>query len=257
MNKLYVFLIFGLLLVIGCTQEIECNKPYILVGAECCLDANDNNICDNDEVIQETTSEEETSLEEIEEQLEIEETPEVQEQEMEDSVKELLTKAKTKVKSYSYTYFGPPDEAKGIDFTYKSNILKASYSSTQRDDRQNPYDTVYLDLNTKNATAYCETVGRCDNRDLAIQVNYDDHFRTMPFEILDSITFAVEKGNEQIDRKNAIILDFEDNTGKKGTIFIWEYWGMPLRVIYTSPKSYKIEYREMAVNSVKDEDITH
>ena len=30
-------------------SEIACNKPYIRLGKECCLDANSNNICDKDE----------------------------------------------------------------------------------------------------------------------------------------------------------------------------------------------------------------
>jgi len=258
MNKLYLFLILAIL-VSSCSQTIKCNKPYILVGKECCLDSNDNSICDTDEPEQKSVEEVEIQSELEEEKIseKVEEETHELEEEMNNSVIELLIKAKTKVNSYSYTYFGPPDEARGIDFTYKSNILKAEYSSTQKDDRLNLYDTVYLNLNTKNATAYCETISRCDNRDLAIKVSYDDHYRIMPFEILDSITFAVEKGNEQIDRKNTIILEFEDNKGKKGTISIWDFWGMPLKVVYTSPESYKIEYREMAVNSVKDEDIIH
>ncbi len=52
-----ILLIFALLLtallIQGCattTNAIVCNKPYILVGASCCLDSNNNNICDKDEV---------------------------------------------------------------------------------------------------------------------------------------------------------------------------------------------------------------
>ena len=33
----------------SCQQKIICNKPYILIGNSCCLDKNDNKICDNDE----------------------------------------------------------------------------------------------------------------------------------------------------------------------------------------------------------------
>ena len=32
------------------TQQPVCNKPYILVGNDCCLDKDDNSICDKDEV---------------------------------------------------------------------------------------------------------------------------------------------------------------------------------------------------------------
>ncbi|MFH1306414.1 MAG: hypothetical protein ABIH83_02010 [Candidatus Micrarchaeota archaeon] len=36
--------------VSGCTQEaFACNKPYIQVGSECCLDQDSNEICDKDE----------------------------------------------------------------------------------------------------------------------------------------------------------------------------------------------------------------
>src|SRR3989344_692516 len=31
-----------------------CNKPYIQVGSECCLDENDNKVCDKDETIEST-----------------------------------------------------------------------------------------------------------------------------------------------------------------------------------------------------------
>jgi micrococcal nuclease len=37
------------------TQQVTCNKPYILVGTSCCLDQNDNSICDKDETIPEST----------------------------------------------------------------------------------------------------------------------------------------------------------------------------------------------------------
>ena len=45
-----VTLLVILIFLTGCfNQEIICNKPYILVGDKCCLDANDNKICDQDE----------------------------------------------------------------------------------------------------------------------------------------------------------------------------------------------------------------
>ena len=42
-------LVISLLLIAGCGQQLVCNKPYILVGNDCCLDKNDNSICDKDE----------------------------------------------------------------------------------------------------------------------------------------------------------------------------------------------------------------
>lgn len=51
MKKIIILPIILLLVVItsGCVNQVTCNPPYILVGTECCLDANDNKICDKDE----------------------------------------------------------------------------------------------------------------------------------------------------------------------------------------------------------------
>ena len=48
MKKLLIFGIIILLFVSAC-NTLVCNKPYIQVGNECCLDENDNSICDKDE----------------------------------------------------------------------------------------------------------------------------------------------------------------------------------------------------------------
>jgi hypothetical protein len=45
-------LALGVILVIlvsGCATQITCDPPYIVRGSGCCLDANSNMICDNDE----------------------------------------------------------------------------------------------------------------------------------------------------------------------------------------------------------------
>ncbi|MFH1332047.1 MAG: hypothetical protein ABIH63_02060 [archaeon] len=72
------FTVFALfltaVLIIGCggatTNAVVCNEPYILVGSSCCLDANDNNICDKDEVEEPETPPEEPEEPEPEVQTE-------------------------------------------------------------------------------------------------------------------------------------------------------------------------------------------
>ena len=51
---LLAVLVIGVVLISGCIEglqeeEVTCNKPYIKVGNDCCLDMNDNGICDKDE----------------------------------------------------------------------------------------------------------------------------------------------------------------------------------------------------------------
>src|SRR3989338_5692020 len=49
--KEYILLLVILLalLISSCSNKPTCNKPYILVGNECCLDKDGNSICDKDE----------------------------------------------------------------------------------------------------------------------------------------------------------------------------------------------------------------
>ena len=51
---LIALLILIALFIAGCnssqkTEELNCEKPYILYNNECCLDQNNNNLCDNTE----------------------------------------------------------------------------------------------------------------------------------------------------------------------------------------------------------------
>ena len=49
-TRILCLALFFLMFVLGsCQQKIICDKPYILIGNSCCLDKNDNKICDNDE----------------------------------------------------------------------------------------------------------------------------------------------------------------------------------------------------------------
>lgn len=63
MKKSFVLAIFlvALIFIISCTQEkVICNKPYIKIGTDCCLDKDDNKICDKDESQQIQTTESKT-----------------------------------------------------------------------------------------------------------------------------------------------------------------------------------------------------
>jgi len=252
MSVKYILFVLLLVVLAGCTQKITCTKPYILVGSTCCLDTNSNGICDSDESQKSVTPTQKTA-----QAPETNTTTQVQEQKtMNATIKELLTRAKIKVKSLSYTYFGPPNQALGLDFTYISNSIKVRYASTQWDDRKNPYDTVYLNSYSKSAVGYCENMG-CNNKDLKITLSYDDHYRIMPLEILDTITFAEQTGTERIDNRDAIILNFEDAQKRTGTMSVDSFWGLPLQIEYLTPTHFKIEYRDIAVNSVTDSDVMH
>ena len=43
--------LFFVMLVSGCATQITCDPPYIVRGSGCCMDANNNQICDSDESV--------------------------------------------------------------------------------------------------------------------------------------------------------------------------------------------------------------
>ena len=50
LNKVIILVLVVIGLIISsCGSKPTCNKPYILVGNECCLDKDGNSICDKDE----------------------------------------------------------------------------------------------------------------------------------------------------------------------------------------------------------------
>ncbi|MBW2992755.1 hypothetical protein KY345_06070 [Candidatus Woesearchaeota archaeon] len=46
------------ILLAGCAGETECESPYMKFGDSCCLDRDDNKICDSHETVQQTIIEE-------------------------------------------------------------------------------------------------------------------------------------------------------------------------------------------------------
>jgi len=81
MKKIIIaLLVLAVLILSGCKSGVTggavvCNKPYILVGDDCCLDKDDNSICDKDEV-EETVEPVEPPKEEVVEEPVVEEVVE-------------------------------------------------------------------------------------------------------------------------------------------------------------------------------------
>jgi len=51
-NLIILGLVLGIFVFLsGCVEQPTCNSPYILVGSSCCLDTNNNSICDSDDAV--------------------------------------------------------------------------------------------------------------------------------------------------------------------------------------------------------------
>jgi hypothetical protein len=73
MKKIILILLLTMIFIIGCSQNITCNTPYILVGGSCCLDKDNNSICDKDETKTEPENINEVIKETVEETKELSE----------------------------------------------------------------------------------------------------------------------------------------------------------------------------------------
>ncbi|TKJ17034.1 hypothetical protein CEE44_00680 [Candidatus Woesearchaeota archaeon B3_Woes] len=153
MKKIIFIILF--LFLIACEQrqvvKVTCNKPYILVGASCCLDNNDNSICDEDEVNEEILTEK-TTLDENEEKK-FRETAEdfgrFVEQDKFGDIYDMLHSRHQKYKTRDeFIYLYP--KFKGRD-TYRSVILK------QIDMESDEIAIAYYDVTFYNG--YQETSG--------------------------------------------------------------------------------------------------
>lgn len=69
MKKIMIlFLVFSVMILLAGCQTIVCKEPYMRFEAGCCIDKNDNNICDEDDTGEETvqeTAEEKVSLDNL------------------------------------------------------------------------------------------------------------------------------------------------------------------------------------------------
>jgi len=103
MKKIIIAMLVLIVLALsGCGGGITggaviCNKPYLLVGDDCCLDKDDNTVCDKDEIpvtpAEEVEPPKEAVVEEVVEELvEVEAEPVVEEVEEEETLGEFLVK---------------------------------------------------------------------------------------------------------------------------------------------------------------------
>ena len=108
---MFILVLFGALVISGCNlSKPTCNEPYILVGNDCCLDQNNNKICDNDE-----TSE---VKEKIEQQKSLEKLKEVVENTTEGGVYDVISKAFDK-----YCWFNDGGSCREYDSNNLSKCL--------------------------------------------------------------------------------------------------------------------------------------
>ncbi|HII72477.1 TPA: hypothetical protein HA265_07010 [Candidatus Woesearchaeota archaeon] len=172
------------LMVVACAPQIRCEAPSKIIDNRCCVDSNDNDVCDSKEMTSPKTQQppEDEAQAEPEEtpepEMEAEPEPEPQAEPEDDTqsyekylegltapertrintVRKLIQEASEREENYFYRYSGP-----GVmqqEFWIKGNKMKTQIREPVTLDKNVVYNMVYIDLDKGTAAGYCETGGK-------------------------------------------------------------------------------------------------
>ncbi len=155
-----------------------------------------------------------------------------------------------KINSFSYNYYGPPNDALGINYGFFGNRGKTALTRASRLSDGNYYDFVYLNLSSKTAAAYCEAVDCIVKGPL--EVDFNSYINPTPIDFVNSIAGASIKGTETIEGRKVAVVPYMNKKGLNGTMWVEMTYGMPLKVILDGTK---YEFREANFNTLTEKDV--
>lgn len=176
-------------------------------------------------------------------------------------VQELVTKAKTKIKSYKYLLKAPPENRFLHTYFIQGNKMKIKLFEGNAYILGKYYDTIYLDTTAKTATARCEDERRCafggeDYTRKVFEANYNDYVTKTPMDWLNEITNAEVIGPEVVDGMSTLKI----KTTRAGQIIeMWLHttYGVPIKIsIVESEQPTEVyQFADSAFNSLREVDV--
>ncbi len=172
-------------------------------------------------------------------------------------INDLLEKASSRVKSYSFIYAFQSTRLSGSTFYIKGNKMKIKLKSTNIYNFEDYFDIVYLDLNLKIATGYCENTGleACRKGANDYNLSYEDYKIKTPSDWLNELKLNKDKlefrGESILFERNAVLLQ-NNNT----LIWVDEFSGLPLRIKIKKEAFEEVhDYRHLSLNYLSDKDV--
>ena len=168
-------------------------------------------------------------------------------QEISAEVQELLAKNKNKVKNIYYKYRSPQTGNNFYEFFVKDNKIKyLPYREIKVLEKPESYDSIFIDKTAKTAQSYC-LAAYCRYKGKKEDLNYEEFYISTIFDWINGITQAKKVGEEVIDDRSTWKVETNE-----GTLWIDTFYAVPLK-IESGGKTFRFE--QIAVNSVKDEDV--
>ena len=236
--------ILSFLLITACGEETNfiCNKPYIQVGDECCLDVDNNNICDEHE----------------EETVETKITEPVQETtvQKDTTVDDLIEIANARIKSLSY--FSSHTDIGQVFIAIKDNKMIIEPTKPLLIN-QEIVDTIFLDDIARTAIGQCLSLISC-GRSVNIELDYHQYREETPLEILNRFKgMTPEQVIEKVGMVNRRATDlyvFRIGRNKRTKLFIDREYKVPLRVEELQGPSPSIYlFKDLSINTVSNKTV--
>lgn len=175
---------------------------------------------------------------------------------MSDEVVDLLSNL-NKVKSFSYFNLD-----NGETIHVKGNNMRIDLASPAGKISDKRYNKIILDNSAKTAYLYCDDRRRCDTEiwNTYYEGNYDDFKVTItPYSWISDVKYAeLSVGTSQvIDNVKTFQLVYEDESENTIKAWVGNFYALPYEVSVISPSGSekKYQYRQIAVNRVKDSDV--
>lgn len=176
---------------------------------------------------------------------EVEMTPENSQE-----VKELQEQAGT-VNNYKFSYSELSDDRITRTYYFRGdNVRVELYTPPTRD--AGSFDVVYLNLDTREAAAYCEqgNSATCpDPEEKVTNPDFEEYYFTPPHELIQNLEGAeVTSGLTYED----IVVDVVKGEldGEQVTMYVHSFFGVPLYIEYASGEGFGL--RDASFNSVSE-----
>lgn len=181
----------------------------------------------------------------------------VESAEMSTEVKELLSRADSKIKSYSYTMAPPPDQLARNQWLIKGTKIKVELYEDNYVEPDTYFDTMFLDAETKTADGYClnQRTTRCAQPGQHFDLDYNDVYEKTPYQWLKEVK-GVPKiiSSEVVYDRRVSVIEYKDGSDTYKQ-WIDQFSGLPIRVERNGSREGRWEFRYLAINNVLDSDI--
>lgn len=283
--KLLVVLLIFLAACMPLEEQVICTSPYTEYDGACCIDMNENGVCDDQEELDGFEKVEEKVIEQVKEEPikeevkeEVKEEPPVEEVKEEPKrelpktkLEELMATYAQKVISYTYTFKGDKWIVRGDQTRIKLGDVVRLNSIDLGGQHYSIFyvDNVYLDSPNRKAVGYCEGThsqyGRqcvsLEIRDIPVDLNYADYQDKKPVDWLFDYYLEelarIETAQYYVKGRLSTIIVWEQE-GKEIKMFFDEKIGLPLRVEVKQGTATEIyDYAYLTSNIVREVDVIH